>query len=219
MINMLAPPTQPLERARSRMVQEQMVARGIKDSRVLAAMSTIPRHLFVDETMRARAYHDCALPIGGGQTISQPYMVARMSELLSLQGNERVLEIGSGCGYQTAVLAMLCRRVYSIERIEALHLLARKNLLRCRLLNRIVLTCDDGLLGWDGFAPFDAIIVTAGGLGSHAWMEQLRTGGRLLMPEGEQGKHQLIMRTKSDQGVIEKPFDHCTFVPLLAGTQ
>ncbi|MDX8409450.1 MAG: protein-L-isoaspartate(D-aspartate) O-methyltransferase [Mariprofundales bacterium] len=210
---------QPSERARRRMVQEQVVARGIQDSRVITAMATIPRHLFVDEAMSSRAYHDCALPIGGGQTISQPYMVARMSELLALNGSERVLEIGSGCGYQTAILAMLCRRVYSIERIEALHTRARQNLLRCRLLNRIILKCDDGLLGWDEYAPFDAIVVTAGGIASKAWMSQLITSGRLLMPEGERGKHQLIMRIKQNNVVETQHLDHCTFVPLLAGTE
>jgi len=210
---------QPAERARRRMVQEQIIARGIQDSRVVSAMATIPRHVFVDEAMSPRAYHDCALPIGGGQTISQPYMVARMSELLALNGSERILEVGTGCGYQTAILAMLGRRVYTIERVEALHTRARQNLLRCRLLNRIVLKCDDGLLGWDEYAPFDAIIVTAGGIASDAWMSQLVIGGRLLMPEGKQGKHQLVMRVKLKHTIETKLFDQCTFVPLLSGTQ
>ena len=113
------------ERPRMRMVTDQLEARGIVDARVLAAMSSVPRHMFVDPALVSRAYHDASLPIGSGQTISQPYMVARMTQLLALKGHERVLEIGTGCGYQTAVLSRLCRRVYSIERISALHERAR----------------------------------------------------------------------------------------------
>ena len=212
-------PTTPLERSRRRMVREQIEARGIRDPRVLAAMATVPRHLFVDEGLAARSYHDCALPIGAGQTISQPFMVARMSELLQLKGEERVLEIGTGCGYQTAVLAMLCQRVYSIERIRSLHDRARHTLRQCRLLNRITLHCGDGLLGWEKHAPFDAIVVTAGGMASPAWMKQLNTGGALIMPEGEGGSHQLVKRVKTSQGIEETRLDPCSFVPLLSGVQ
>jgi len=207
---------QSMERPRQRMVNDQLLARGIRDERVLAAMLSIPRHLFVDAALAARAYHDCALPIGCGQTISQPYMVARMTELLNLQGHERVLEIGTGCGYQTSVLSRLCRRVYSIERIEALHHRARQNLRNARLATAM-LKCGDGLLGWEEYAPFDAIIVTAGGFASDVWLQQLKPGGVLLLPEGEAGSHRLVRRRKLGRGWEEEYFDGCTFVPLLQG--
>lgn len=198
------------------MVAEQIVARGVSDPRVIEAMQVVPRHLFVDAALQSRAYQDSALPIGEGQTISQPYMVARMTELLMLKGSERVLEIGTGCGYQTAVLSRLCRRVYSIERIESLHERARQNLRRARHAN-VMLKCGDGMLGWEEYAPFDAIIVTAGGFASDVWVEQLREGGILLMPEGHAGQHRLVRRTKLATGISEEWFDMCTFVPLLEG--
>ncbi|OIO75009.1 MAG: protein-L-isoaspartate O-methyltransferase [Zetaproteobacteria bacterium CG1_02_53_45] len=204
------------ERPRQRMVSEQLIARGVTDQRVLDAMLSVPRHLFVDSALASRAYHDCALPIGSGQTISQPYMVARMSQLLELQGQERVLEIGTGCGYQTAVLSRLCRRVYSIERIESLHERARKNLRAARHAN-VMLKCADGRLGWEEYAPYDAIIVTAGGFASDVWLEQLKPGGVLLLPEGEGGVHRLVKRRKLNNGYSEEYFDACTFVPLLEG--
>ena len=215
-------PTDPalaaFERPRQRMVQNQLLARGISDERVLAAMMAVPRHLFVDSALAARAYHDCALPIGCGQTISQPYMVARMSQLLELDGTERVLEIGTGCGYQTAVLSRLCRRVYSIERIEALHGRARQNLRAARHASAM-LKCADGRDGWEEYAPFDAIIVTAGGFASDIWWRQLKAGGVLLMPEGEGGAHRLVRRRKQAHIIHEEYFDACTFVPLLGGVE
>jgi len=204
------------ERPRRRMVDEQLIPAGISDVRVLQAMNVVPRHLFVDDALLGHAYQDSSLPIGGGQTISQPFMVARMSELLSLEGHERVLEIGTGCGYQTAVLSCLCRRVYSIERIAILHEKARKNLRQAHLAN-VMLKCGDGLLGWEEYAPFDAVIVTAGGFASDVWMDQLREGGVLLMPEGEKGSHRLVRRKKLKEGIEEEYFDACTFVPLLEG--
>jgi len=204
------------ERPRQRMVNEQLVARGIRDKRVLEAMLSVPRHQFVDSALAARAYQDCALPIGCGQTISQPYMVARMTELLELHGHERVLEIGTGCGYQTAVLSRLCRRVYSIERIEALHHRARKNLRQARHAN-VMLKCGDGLQGWEEYAPFDAMIVTAGGFASDLWLQQLKPGGVLLLPEGAGGAHRLVRRRKHAHIIAEEYFDACTFVPLLKG--
>jgi protein-L-isoaspartate(D-aspartate) O-methyltransferase len=198
------------------MVAEQLVPRGIDDSRVLEAMSIVPRHLFVDPALASHAYQDSALPIGEGQTISQPYMVAKMTQLLKLTGNERVLEIGTGCGYQTAVLSRLCRRVYSIERIESLHERARQNLRRARHAN-VMLKCGDGMRGWDEYAPFDAIIVTAGGFASDIWLEQLKDGGCLLFPEGERGHHRLVRRRKHGSQVADEFFDACTFVPLVEG--
>ncbi len=198
------------------MVAEQLLSRGVDDPRVLEAMSIVPRHLFVDAAMGSHAYKDSSLPIGEGQTISQPYMVARMSQLLELKGNERVLEIGTGCGYQTAVLSRLCRRVYSIERIESLHERARNNLRRARHAN-VMLKCGDGMLGWEEYAPFDAIIVTAGGFASDVWLEQLRDGGVLLFPEGQDGAHRLVRRRKLGSQIMEEQLDMCTFVPLLEG--
>lgn len=207
---------QLFDRPRQRMVNDQLIARGVHDEKVLAAMLSVPRHLFVDSALAARAYHDCALPIGCGQTISQPYMVARMSELLELQRTDRVLEIGTGCGYQTAVLSRICRRVYSIERIETLHNKARQNLRAARHAN-VMLKCADGLLGWEEYAPYDAILVTAGGFASDAWLQQLKPGGILLLPEGEGGNHRLVRRRKLGRGWTEEYFDACTFVPLLEG--
>jgi protein-L-isoaspartate(D-aspartate) O-methyltransferase len=204
------------ERPRKRMVAEQLVPRGVDDPRVLEAMSIVPRHLFIDPALSSHAYQDSSLPIGEGQTISQPYMVAKMSQLLELKGDERVLEIGTGCGYQTAVLSRLCRRVYTVERIESLHERARQNLRRARHAN-VMLKCGDGMLGWEEYAPFDAIIVTAGGFASDVWMEQLRDGGVLLFPEGQGRAHRLVRRKKSGGEIIEEQFDMCTFVPLLEG--
>ncbi len=205
-------------RARQRMVTEQLSKRGIKDKRVLQAMCDIPRHQFVSPAMAAHAYQDSALPIGEGQTISQPYMVARMCELLNLRGNERVLEIGTGCGYHTAILAQLCYRVYSIERIQSLHTQAKANL-RAIGQHNVLLKCADGLQGWNGFAPFDAIVVTAGGALSQTWLKQLQSGGVLLMPEGDQGEHRL-MHHRIEKGVVRRSqHDLCSFVPLRQGVQ
>ncbi|MDQ6956957.1 MAG: protein-L-isoaspartate(D-aspartate) O-methyltransferase [Mariprofundaceae bacterium] len=204
------------ERPRRRMIEDQLIPAGISDARVLQAMNIVPRHLFVDDALRSHAYQDSSLPIGEGQTISQPFMVARMSELLALEGHERVLEIGTGCGYQTAVLSCLCRRVYSIERVAALHEKARKNLRQAHHAN-VMLKCGDGLLGWEEYAPFDAIMVTAGGFASDVWINQLCEGGVLLMPEGEKGSHRLVRRRKLAEGIEEEYFDACTFVPLLKG--
>jgi len=206
------------DRPRRRMVEEQLIPAGIRDERVLDAMNTVPRHLFVDAPLVGHAYQDSSLPIGEGQTISQPFMVARMTELLALQGHERVLEIGTGCGYQTAVLSRLCRRVYSIERIATLHHKARENLRRAHHAN-VMLKCGDGLLGWDEYAPFDAIIVTAGGFASDIWLQQLKDNGVLLMPEGDTGQHRLVRRCKKTDGIEEEYFEHCNFVPLLKGEQ
>lgn len=207
---------QSYDRPRQRMVQEQIINRGITSPRVIAAMRQVFRHDFAGEALRTHAYKDKSLPIGEGQTISQPYIVARMTELLDLKGHERVLEIGTGCGYQTAVLSCLCKRVYSIERIESLHHLAKKNLRKGRYSN-VMLKCGDGLLGWEEYAPFDAIIVTAGGFASDLWLEQLVDGGILLLPEGEAKSHQLVRRRKLKAEIHEEYFDDCSFVPLLSG--
>jgi len=207
-----------MERPRLRMVDEQLKPRGISDARVLDAMRAVPRHLFVDAAVASHAYSDSSLPIGSGQTISQPYMVAKMTQLLELQGHERVLEIGTGCGYQTAVLARLCRRVYSIERIDFLHHRARANLRSARSAN-VMLKLGDGTEGWVEYAPFDAVIAAAGGQEvPNEWMQQLRPGGVLVMPVGKGGDHILIRRRKLREGYNEEKFDACVFVPLVSET-
>ena len=199
------------------MVEDQLVAQGITDSRVLDAMLHVPRHMFVDAALASHAYQDSSLPIGEGQTISQPYMVAKMSQLLELEGHERVLEIGTGCGYQTAVLSRLCRRVYSIERISSLSNRARSNLRAARHAN-VMLSCADGTRGWEEYAPFDAVLAAAGGGEVPvAWIEQLRDGGVLVMPVGSGTSHVLIRLRKRGKEIVEERFDACTFVPLIAG--
>jgi len=209
--------TLAFERPRRRMVEDQLVSRGITDSRVLDAMLHVPRHMFVDAALASHAYQDSSLPIGEGQTISQPYMVAKMSQLLELEGHERVLEIGTGCGYQTAVLSRLCRRVYSIERISSLSDRARSNLRAARHAN-VMLTCADGTRGWEEYAPFDAVLAAAGGSEVPvAWIDQLRDGGVLVMPVGSGASHVLIRLRKRGKEIIEERFDACTFVPLIAG--
>jgi len=208
------------ERSRKRMVQEQLIAQGIQQQAVLDVMGEVPRHVFVEEALLGHAYKDASLPIGQNQTISQPYMVARLAELLSLTGDERVLEIGTGCGYQSAVLSKLCRRVYSIERIESLYHLARKNLRKARCLSNILLRCGDGMQGWDDYAPFSAIVAAAGGSSVPlAWKQQLKDGGYLLMPIEHQGQHVLLRLQRCGEQWKEEYFDACLFVPLLAGVK
>jgi len=197
------------------MVEEQLAGRGISDTRILDAMGRVPRHLFVDPALVSHAYQDSSLPIGGGQTISQPYMVARMTQLLDLKGHERVLEIGTGCGYQTAVLSRLCRRVYSIERIASLQERARCNLRTARHAN-VMLRCGDGTAGWEKYAPYDAILAAAGGAAvPDAWLRQLREGGVIVMPVGTNGTHVLKRLRKQGRGYSEECFDCCSFVPLV----
>ena len=202
--------------ARKRMVDSQLLARGIKDHRVIDAMSMLPRHLFVEEAMAAQAYSDSPLPIGEKQTISQPYMVALMSELLGLKGVEKVLEVGTGSGYQAAVLAKLADRVYTVERIRPLALRARKVLDSLGLLN-INLKITDGTSGWEDESPFDAIIVTAGAPSvPPAYVEQLKPGGRLVIPVGGEALQTLIRITKNADGSsIREEWGGCRFVKLI----
>ncbi len=203
------------DRRRKRMVDEQLAARGIRDRRVLSAMATTPRHVFVDEALRERAYDDHPLPIGQGQTISHPYTVALMTEALELQGTERVLEIGTGSGYQTAVLAKICANVFSIERIAALATRARRVLDQLSLYN-VALRVGDGTIGWNAEAPFDAIIVTAGTPQvPRPLLSQLRAGGKLVVPIGEE-EAQVLLRLRVDaSGVTEEYIGDCRFVKLL----
>lgn len=202
-------------RVREKMVQEQIIDRGIKDSRVIDAMRKIPRHLFVPDALLGRAYGDTALPIGDGQTITQPYMVAYLSEALGLRGNERVLEVGTGSGYQAAVLACLAERVYSVERIRSLLERARKTLDRIHCQN-VVTKLSDGSYGWEEEAPFDAILITAGAPSlPQPLVDQLKIGGTMVIPVGERNNQRLIRVRKNSRAWSEEDLMKCNFVALV----
>ncbi len=208
-------PQHDLSVARRRMVDEQLRARGIHDRHVLRIMEAMPRHLFVDDTLAARAYSDHALPIGDEQTISQPYMVALMTQALDLTGNEKVLEIGTGSGYQTAILAELAERVFTIERIPAIAAAARERLTALGYTN-VVFRCADGTLGWREMAPFDRILITAGAPRMPAFLEeQLRPGGIAVVPVGESENQSLVKATRTEDGLAQRVLCGCTFVPLI----
>ena len=199
---------------RRRMIQ-LLEQKGIRDRRVLDALLAIPRHEFVPEHVSTQAYGDHALPIGSSQTISQPYIVARMSELLKVEADHSVLEIGTGSGYQTAVLAQLARRVYSLERVSEL---ALKAIQRIRDLgfDNVKIQTFDGTVGWSDVAPFDRIMVTAGSPKvPPPLLEQLRVGGRLLIPEGDRAEQVLVVYRKLRQGVRRTVDEPVTFVPLI----
>jgi len=202
--------------SRERMVAEQLVGRGIKDKRLLKAISIVPRHLFVAEGFTASAYGDHALPIGEKQTITQPYMVAFMIERLGLKGTEKVLDIGSGSGYQSAVLSLLAGRVFCMERISRIASKSRRLLDELHCAN-VVLRVGDGTLGWREEAPFDAIIISASG--PHvptALLTQLRPGGRLIMPVGAEFEDQhLILVTRRGSSFEQVDLGPCRFVKLL----
>lgn len=205
-----------LDIARRRMVENQIVARGITDRRVIEAMLKVPRHIFVEEAMSAQAYSDSSLPIGEKQTISQPYMVALMSEMLQLAGKEKVLELGTGSGYQAAILAELADRVYTVERIRPLALRARKALDSLGYLN-VNLKIGDGTDGWASEAPFDAILVTAGApdVPMHL-IDQLAVGGKLVIPVGGQSEQTLVKITKGENGAVSREDSiGCRFVKLI----
>jgi protein-L-isoaspartate(D-aspartate) O-methyltransferase len=187
---------------RERMVQEQLLVRDIIDVRTIAAMSEVPRHCFVDDAQRGRAYGDHPLPIEAGQTISQPYIVAYMTQALQLQGDEKVLEIGTGSGYQAAVLSRLCRQVYTVERINSLLAGARKTFDKLRYYN-IRAKLDDGTMGWPENGPYDAIVVTAGGPSIPGpLVDQLADPGRLIIPVGDQYVQELQLLVK-EEGQVE----------------
>jgi protein-L-isoaspartate(D-aspartate) O-methyltransferase len=196
------------------MVQEQLAARGVKDPRVLQAMGKIPRHFFVESALANRAYDDGPLPIGEKQSISQPYMVALMSEALGLAGQERVLEIGTGSGYQTAVLAELALNVFSIEKIRSLAVKARSVLDGLDYYN-VAIHVGDGSLGWSDHAPFDAILVTAASPAlPQPLLEQLSIGGRLVIPLGEEQSQVLKRVRREASGWEEEQLAECRFVKL-----
>lgn len=202
-------------RARRAMIERDLMTRGIRDARVLEAMGSIERELFVPEKLRSLAYEDRPLSIGEGQTISQPYMVAFMTQLLSLKGTERVLEIGTGSGYQTAVLGEIAAEVYSIEIIPKLS--ERAKILLVQLgLDNVHLKVGDGFFGWEEHGPFDAILVTAAApkIPEPLW-RQLREGGRLIMPLGAERQAQTLVRvTKSDGKQVVEELTGVVFVPL-----
>ena len=202
-------------RERERMVEDQLVRRGLTDRRVLDAMRKVPRHRFVEEALRDRAYGDHPLPIGEGQTISQPYMVAAMTQLLRLEGPEKVLEIGTGSGYQTAVLAELARRVCSIERLPGLATRARQVLEELGYTNAVVKIAD-GTYGWPDEAPFDRILVTAGAPSvPMPLFQQLAEGGRLVVPIGEAQSQTLYLVEKVDGQMRTSTDCGCVFVKLV----
>lgn len=206
------------QRTHARMI-ERLREQGVRDARVLHAIGQVPRHLFLDQALASRAYDDTALPLGFAQTISQPYVVARMIELL-IDGRElgKTLEIGAGCGYQAAVLAMLSKQVFAVERIAPLLARARENLKQVKL-TRIRLKHADGNLGLPEAAPFDTIILAAAAASApHALLEQLAPGGRLVMPLG--GAAQVIcLIERTPDGLVESRFDAVRFVPLMPGVE
>jgi protein-L-isoaspartate(D-aspartate) O-methyltransferase len=205
--------------ARRRMVEDQVIARGVKDQRVIDAMLKVPRHKFVEHALEGQAYQDAPLPIGERQTISQPYMVAAMSEALALDGSETVLEVGTGSGYQAAVLAMLADRVFSLERIPALARRARRILDECGF-NKVNIRVADGTRGWLEMAPFDAIIVTAGAPKvPREYLAQLAAGGRLVIPVGDRGSQVLMRITRiGEDDYREERLLGCRFVPLIGAS-
>lgn len=200
---------------RNRMVEEQLVTRGISDERVLNAFRKVPRHKFVPNENLINAYGDYPLPVGEGQTISQPYMVALMTQCLDLKGDEKVLEIGTGSGYQAAILAELVKEVYTIERIDILAQRAKTTLDALGYAN-IKIKVEDGTEGWDEFAPYDGIIVTAGAPSMpEPLLEQLAENGRMTIPIGG-GFSQVLILVKKERGkVIQQEICGCVFVPLI----
>jgi protein-L-isoaspartate(D-aspartate) O-methyltransferase len=203
---------------RERMVETQLKARDITDKAVLTAMSRTPRHWFVDEAMASGAYADNPLPIGQGQTISQPYIVAYMTQALELTNQDRVLEIGSGCGYHSAILALLAGSVFAVELLPGLFDKGRANIKKLGLTN-VFQKHGDGSLGWPEMAPFTAMVVAAyGSRTPHRLLEQLAPGGRLILPLGQADCQDLVLFRKAKSGqVSSRALLPCRFVPLVGG--
>lgn len=203
------------ETLRRKMVEEQLIPRGISDARVLSALGKVERHAFIQPDLRDSAYQDHPLPIGEEQTISQPYIVAEMTQRLSLKGEERVLEIGTGSGYQAAILSCLAKEVYTIERIPALAEKAAHALKELGY-NNVKTKVGDGTLGWSEYAPYDAIIVTAGAPKiPDAYIEQIKEGGRLIIPVGGRFSQVMTCAEKKSEGIAVSQVCGCVFVPLL----
>lgn len=205
------------QRARDRLVV-QLQEMGVNSAQVLDVIKNTPRHIFVDEALASRAYDNTALPIGHNQTISQPYIVARMTEALLADGiPDKVLEIGTGCGYQSVVLSRLVNKVFTMERIEALLFKARERFYSLRISN-ISAQHADGNLGWPERGPFDGIVVSAAPIGvPEKLLEQLAINGRLIIPVGKSGGQQLLKITRTESGYEEKQLDSVSFVPMLEG--
>lgn len=204
------------QRTRDRLIS-RLQEQGINNERVLEAMRAVPRHLFVDEALASRAYEDTALPIGCGQTISQPYVVARMTEAVMQNSPRRVLEIGSGCAYQTAILAGLVPEVFSIERIGTLYQKAKRNLAELQITN-VRLRHGDGYRGWPAAAPFDAILVAAAPPEiPEALLKQLADGGSLIIPVGSGREQELQVITRSGKQFHQEVLERVVFVPMLSG--
>jgi len=203
------------QKARDRMVESQLINRGIHDDRVLEAMRKVPRHLFVDEALRDQAYSDHPLPIGEKQTISQPYIVALMTETLELKGHEKVLEIGTGSGYQAAILAELADRVFSMERYP--NLAFRSNQILQKLgYKKVIVRVSDGTLGWPDEAPFDGIVVTAGTPKvPQPLVDQLSMGGRMVIPVGDRLSQELILVERVREGIRKTNLGGVRFVDLV----
>jgi protein-L-isoaspartate(D-aspartate) O-methyltransferase len=203
------------ERQRQEMVKRQIEARGVTDPKVLAAMSKVPRHLFVSDALRDQAYGDFPLPIGEQQTISQPYIVAEMTQALQPGKDDRILEIGTGSGYQAAILAEIVFRVYTIEKIHPLYTKSRKIFDKLRYHN-IVTKYSDGTSGWEDESPFDGIIVTAGSPGiPKPLVSQLAEGGRMVIPVGDLYSQELIKIYKDEHGIRKTNLGGCRFVKLV----
>jgi len=203
------------ERMREKMVEKQIAARGITDPYVLGAMRKVPRHLFVSEALMDQAYGDFPLPIGEQQTISQPYIVAEMTQALQLGKDDRVLEIGTGSGYQAAILAEIAFRVYTIERIHSIFVKTRRLFDKLRYHN-IVTKYSDGTSGWTDESPFDAIIITAGAPEiPEVLVNQLSVGGRMVLPVGDQYSQDLIRLYKDEDGIHKTSMGGCRFVKLI----
>ncbi len=213
MVNLATPERLAIKRAN--MIEHQLRRRGITDQRVLDVMAAVPREKFIPEDMWSDAYADRPLPIGKGQTISQPYMVAIMSQALELQGNEKVLEIGTGSGYQTAILAELADKVFTVERVRELGRAAEKRLAALDYYN-VLVRISDGTHGWTEEAPFDAIVVTAGAPEApKTYLEQLKIGGRLVIPIGTRQSQTLYCYIRERNRIVKEDYGRCVFVPLV----
>ncbi len=200
---------------RDAMVRNHVEARGVNDPKVLAALRKVPRHLFVNEALRDQAYNDCPLPIGEQQTISQPFIVAEMTQALQLSANDKVLEIGTGSGYQAAILAEIVSKVYTMERKQSLFIKTRKLFDELNYFN-IIARYTDGTVGWKAESPFDAIVVTAGSPQiPEALIKQLAIGGRMVIPVGDQHSQDLILIHKASEGIREENLGRCRFVKLV----
>lgn len=201
---------------RRRMISRLRDHYKITDEKVLEAMRVIPRHFFVPSALKAQAYADNALPIAGNQTISQPYIVAKMTELLEINPTDRILEIGAGSGYQSAILSQLAHTIFAVERVSQLAEEAQNRLYQLRIKN-VYLQCSDGTLGLPEYAPYDGILVAAGGPKlPEPLLSQLKIGGKLVIPIGEDPKSQRLIRaTRTEKGYITEDFGGCVFVPLI----